>query len=78
MATDVLPELLRVGSDGVVIFLVWSLMKQNQKLIAEVNSRDNELMKLIYKILSSEQPGTRSKRDRTIKPKPQESVRTWE
>ncbi|AMW30592.1 hypothetical protein [Limnospira platensis] len=65
MTTEVLPELLRVGSDGVVIFLVWSLMKQNQKLIAEVNSRDNELMKLIYKILSTEQPGTRSKRDRT-------------
>ncbi|WP_434222851.1 hypothetical protein ACOKW7_14985 [Limnospira platensis CENA597] len=78
MATDVLPELLRVGSDGVVIFLVWSLMKQNQKLIAEVNSRDNELMKLIYKILSSEQRGTRSKRDRAIKPKPQKSVRAWE
>ena len=78
MTTEVLPELLRVGSDGVVIFLVWSLMKQNQKLITEVNSRDNELMKLIYKILSNEQPGTRGKRDRTIKPKPQESVRTWE
>ncbi|AMW29306.1 hypothetical protein [Limnospira platensis] len=78
MTTEVLPELLRVGSDGVVIFLVWSLMKQNQKLITEVNSRDNELMKLIYKILSSEQRGTRSERDRTIKPKPQKSVRTWE
>ncbi|CDM92966.1 hypothetical protein SPLC1_S082490 [Arthrospira platensis C1] len=27
-------------------------MKQNQKLISEVNSRDNELMKLIYTILN--------------------------
>ncbi|MBS0016409.1 MAG: hypothetical protein KFF72_08620 [Arthrospira sp. SH-MAG29] len=66
MTTDILPELLRVGSDGVVIFLVWSLMKQNQELIAEVNSRDNELMRLIYKILSGERPEQRSKRDRTI------------
>ena len=33
-------------------FLVWQLMKKNQKLISEVNSRDNELMKLIDTILN--------------------------
>lgn len=66
MTAELLTELLRIGSDGVVIFLVWSLVKQNHNLIAEVNSRDNELIKLIYKILDDKRLEQKSKRDRTI------------
>ncbi|WP_006615855.1 hypothetical protein, partial [Limnospira platensis] len=52
MDSNVLPEIVKLGTDGITVFLVWQLMKQNQKLISEVNSRDNELMKLIYTILN--------------------------
>ena len=52
MDSNVLPEIVKLVTDGITVFLVWQLMKQNQKLISEVNSRDNELMKLIYTILN--------------------------
>ncbi|MGI0498308.1 hypothetical protein ACOKW7_16415 [Limnospira platensis CENA597] len=52
MDSNVLPDIVKLGTDGITVFLVWQLMKQNQKLISEVNSRDNELMKLIYTILN--------------------------
>ncbi|MFO7092502.1 hypothetical protein [Limnospira platensis] len=52
MDSNVLPEIVKLVTDGITVFLVWQLMKQNQKLISEVNSRDDELMKLIYTILN--------------------------
>lgn len=55
MEDQLLTRLLEGGAWAVMVFLVWSMKNQNEALIAEMKSRDNQLMDLILQILQNQQ-----------------------
>jgi hypothetical protein len=44
-------ELLEVGSNGAIIFVIWNLFQTNKALVQEVSSRDEQLVKIINALI---------------------------
>ncbi len=54
MDVNLLPELLNLGTNGLTLFLVWSLIKMNEKLLSEVGDYNNLLLDIINRLMEAE------------------------
>ncbi len=62
---DELPisQLFDIGSNGAIIFIVWSLFKTNQQLVDELRSRDDKLCNIIDVLLNERHNNSNSSLD---------------
>ena len=49
-----LTELLNLGTNGFTLVLIWSLIKTNERLLAEINSHNDILLDVINRLLELE------------------------
>jgi hypothetical protein len=54
MDVNLLPELLNLGTNGLTLFLVWSLIRMNEKLLSEVGDYNNLLLDIINRLMEAE------------------------
>ncbi|MGB3535350.1 MAG: hypothetical protein WBA13_17770 [Microcoleaceae cyanobacterium] len=45
-------DMAEIGANGALIFIIWNLFKTNEKLVKEINSRDEQLVKIINYLLT--------------------------
>jgi hypothetical protein len=49
-----LTEILNLGTNGITLMLVWSLIKTNEKLLTEINQYNDLLLDIINRLLEIE------------------------
>jgi hypothetical protein len=49
-----LTEILNLGTNGITLMLVWSLIKTNEKLLIEINQYNDLLLDIINRLLEIE------------------------
>ncbi|MFY7883779.1 MAG: hypothetical protein ACOVOV_02910 [Dolichospermum sp.] len=49
-----LTEILKLGTNGITLMLVWSLIKTNEKLLTEINQYNDLLLDIINRLLEIE------------------------
>ncbi len=60
-----LTEILNLGTNGITLMLVWSLIKTNERLLVEINQYNDLLLDIINRLLEVEgQRGMTRREDR--------------
>jgi hypothetical protein len=49
-----LTEILNLGTNGITLMLVWSLIKMNEKLLLDINQYNDLLLDIINRLLEIE------------------------
>ncbi len=58
-----LTEILNLGTNGITLMLVWSLIKTNEKLLLEINQYNDLLLDIINRLLEIENKRPMTRRE---------------
>ncbi len=47
-------EILQAGTNGAILLIIWNLFQTNRQLIDEIRSRDEQLLRIIDKLMELE------------------------